>query len=142
MISSDDVSYYLDIKSGKYLEFYDLYKAQDVKSVIYNEEEQAFYFLCNKMNGELGLYLYVIERKSPEKFRIITCMRNNLTIGDVGMFVSRGKGKDDLPFKELIVGFKTIFINTYTTIVLDFGEDIISGRQTLQKHEAFQLWES
>ena len=100
------------------------------------------------MNRVLGLYLFVIKQKSPEKFRIITSWRNivrlqsinhkifflpsnNLTIGDTSMYFSRGIGKDDLPFKELVVGFKTIYINTYTTIVIDLGEDITDGRQTL-----------
>ena len=68
---------------------------------------------------------------------MLTSWRNNLTIGDTSMFISRGIGSNGLAFKELIVGFKTIFINTYCTTVLDLGSEIVDGRQTLQKHEAF-----
>lgn len=40
-------------------------------------------------------------------------VRHNLDIGNVNMFISRGKS-DGKVFKELIIGYKMIFINTYT----------------------------
>lgn len=42
--------------------------------------------------------------------------------------------------KELVISYKTIYINTYNVIVLD-----ISGRglnNVVFRHESFQLWES
>jgi len=38
------------------------------------------------------------------------------------MFISRGKNKDGVAFKELVCGYKTININTYNTVVLDLAE--------------------
>lgn len=40
-----------------------------------------------------------------------------------------------------MIGYKTIFINTYNVVVYDLSGDI-KLRQTLQRHECFQLWES
>jgi hypothetical protein len=68
---------------------------------------------------------------------MLTSWRNNLNIGDTSMYISRGVGKNGLAYKELIVGFKTIFINTYCTTVLDLGDEVTDGRQILLKHEAF-----
>lgn len=42
--------------------------------------------------------------------------------------------------KELIVSYKTIFINTYNVIVMDIS---VNDEQTMIfRHESFQLWES
>ena len=38
------------------------------------------------------------------------------------MFISRGINKYGEAFKELICGYKTIYINTYNTVVLDLAE--------------------
>lgn len=57
------------------------------------------------------------------------------------MFLSRGLTLDGMAFKELIVGYKTISINTYNTVVLDLSEGN-GGRQTLHRYEANHLWES
>jgi hypothetical protein len=68
--------------------------------------------------------------------------RHNLDIGDANMYISRGTNELG-DYKELICGYKTIGINTYNTVVLDIATtDHERGRQTLQRHEAFQLWES
>ena len=77
----------------------------------------------------------------PKNFVFLTMWRHNLNVGDANMYLSRGTNSNG-PFKELICGFKTISINTYSTMVIDLSTDPRQGRQTLQKHEAFHLWES
>jgi hypothetical protein len=69
-------------------------------------------------------------------------VRHNLEIDNVNMFISRGK-KNGETFKELIVCFKTIYINTYTVVSYDIS-DIENTKEAviLHKHEAFQLWEA
>jgi len=48
-----------------------------------------------------------------------------------------GTGKS---YKELVVSYKTIYINTYNVTVMDISADI--NEATLFRHESFQLWES
>ena len=67
--------------------------------------------------------------------------RHNLNIGDSNMYITRGTNNNG-PYKELVLGYKTISINSYTTMVIDLTVEAKKGRLTLQKHEAFQLWES
>jgi hypothetical protein len=43
--------------------------------------------------------------------------------------------------RELVVSYKTIYINTFTIIVLDISTDG-EERTLLFRHESFQLWES
>ena len=62
--------------------------------------------------------------------------KNKLDISDANVCVMRHNEKN---YKELIVSYKTIHINTYSVKVID-----ISGNdyKTLFRHESFQLWES
>ena len=57
----------------------------------------------------------------------ITMWRHQLEIGDANMQISRGNLERGL-FKELIIGYKTIGINTYNTVVLDLSSEIGMGR--------------
>ena len=67
--------------------------------------------------------------------------RHKLDIGDASINILRGYDEQVGHFKELIVGYKTIYINTYNTVIYDLSGDP-SKRETLQRHECFQLWES
>ena len=124
------------------MDFNELYGVQSIKSILYDREDEAFYFLCNKRNGFIGFYLYKFSERDPEDYTILTSWRHNLSIGDANIFLSRGYTKKNKRFKELICGYKTIFINTYNTVVLDLGAVVYKGRQTIFRHEAFELWES
>lgn len=63
-----------------------------------------------------------------------------LDIGDSSIHISRGIDSHG-DFKELVIGYKTININTYNIVVQDLSGNA-QQRATLQKHESFQLWES
>lgn len=56
------------------------------------------------------------------------------------MYVLRGNDSSG-SYKELVCGYKTIYINVYNMDVFDMSgsED---SRATLLRHESFQLWES
>ena len=61
-------------------------------------------------------------------------MGNKLNIGDATMHVL---SNDQMGYRELILSYKTMYINTYTCNVIDLCEKVIIFR-----HESFQLWES
>jgi len=49
---------------------------------------------------------------------------NKLNIGDANILISRGEDKElGSKYKELIVSYKTIFINTYNIIVQEISSD-------------------
>lgn len=63
--------------------------------------------------------------------------RHNLDMDNVSMFISRGSSNNH-SFKELIVGYKTIYINTYTVISIDLSSTNSGGAiKLLNKHESF-----
>jgi hypothetical protein len=90
----------------------------------------------------MGFYLMKFPKLDPSDNLYLTNWEHNLDIGDANLYISRGSKKGGADYKELICGYKTVGINTYNTVVLDISTTDKGGRQTLQRHEAFQLWES
>ena len=62
--------------------------------------------------------------------------KNKLDIADADVNIVRNHRKK---FKELVISFKTIFMNTYNVQVIDISSDT---EKILFRHECFQLWES
>ena len=68
--------------------------------------------------------------------KFILRIKNRLEIDDADVVVIR----DEINrYKELLISYKTIYMNTYNLQVID----LISDEQwTIYKHDSFQLWES
>lgn len=107
----------------------------------FDEEDELFYFLANKKDGVIGFYLVKFDMMNPMDFTYLTMWRHKLDIGDANINILRGCNEAIGNFKELIVGYKTININTYSLVVIDISGNV-NQRQTMQRHECFQLWES
>ena len=103
-----------------------------IKCVIYNEDEHKFYLVCNEMHHEMGFFLIQFEENNPANHTVLTALVTLLEIDNVNMFISTGVSKTGDLFKELIIGYKTMNINTYNTIIQDLMDGTI-----LFKHEAF-----
>jgi hypothetical protein len=65
----------------------------------------------------LGFYLFKFDEEKPTSFHMITAWENRLNIDNVNMYFSKGVNNLGETFKELVIGYKTIFINTYNTVV-------------------------
>ena len=79
----------------------------------------------------------------------MTMWQHKLELDDANIYILRGhdnitKGGDskDQSYKELIISFKTCYLNTYNVIVQDLSPEKKEDRKTLFRHEAFQLWET
>ena len=94
-----------------------------------------YYFLANKRNGLIGFYLIKFEETNPGSFSFIVMWKTLLDIGDATIAIQRGLDTQG-EFKELIIGYKTININTYNIYVLDLSGSV-QNRSTLARHESF-----
>lgn len=113
------------------------YEIDAIKEVIYDGEENKYYILSNKFEEKLGFFILKISEKDTKESQFLIKWKNKLDIGDPNIYVLRNKEKG---IKELIVSYKTIFINTYNVIVMDIS---VNDEQTMIfRHESFQLWES
>lgn len=61
-------------------------------------------------------------------------------IDDVTVKICRGVDHQTGHFyRELIIGYKTIYVNTYVVTVVDLANKVANN--TMFKHESFHFWE-
>lgn len=116
----------------------DLDQLFDVKLILdicYDSEMKEIYLLCNRRHGKIGFFLVKFTSNAPKKFKFMIMINNNLDIGDVNMQILRGNDSTG-SFKELVCGYKTIYIGVYNLDIFDMtGEE--EKRATLLRHESF-----
>lgn len=83
----------------------------------------------------IGFYLIKFEELNPGSYQFITMWKTLLDVGDATIVISRGTDVGG-EFKELIIGYKTININTYHIFVQDLS-GTAKNRSTLARHESF-----
>lgn len=70
----------------------------------------------------MGFYLIKFCQYDPQDYKNLTQWRHKLDIGDVDIYILRGQDNTiSGSYKELVIGFKTIYINTYTIVVQDLS---------------------
>ena len=94
-----------------------------------------FYLLANRNSGIIGFFLMRFPVEDPHKVERLTMWKHNLDIDNANMFISKGNNERQ-KYRELIIGYKTIFINTYTVAVKDLSDPNGHGA-VLYKHESF-----
>lgn len=53
---------------------------------------------------------------NPKNYHFLCIWRHKLNIGDANMFIMRGEDKSGT-FKELVITYKTIYINTFNVVI-------------------------
>jgi hypothetical protein len=139
IIASMDDGIYFNHRSKKQIDLDDEFKISAIKEIIYDHEDRMFYLLANKHESKLGLFLIKFSEKNPQNknHKFFLKYKNKLDISDADIAVLRKEGRKN--YKELIISYKTIFINTYTVRVIDISTD---DPWPIYNHESFQLWES
>ena len=99
--------------------------------------------MANKYRDRLGLYVVKFNEDDPDDYHFVIKHNNKLEINDGNIFVMRslGLGKDgNSHYKELVLSFKTIYMNSFNITVLDISRN--KQENAVFRHECFQLWES
>ena len=67
--------------------------------------------LANKHVGKLGFFLVRINDDDPKDYQFDLKYTNKLDINDADIFIIRD---EERKFKEILISYKTIYMNTYT----------------------------
>ena len=97
--------------------------------MIFDEEEGQFYIMSNKYDEKLGLYLIKFDEFNPDDFSFFLKFSNKISIGNADIVINEGIHEvTGNHYKELIVSYKTIYMNTYSIRVFDISnkEDIVA----------------
>ena len=102
-----------------------------IREIVYDSISKYFYILCNNSNDKLGVYILGFRESDLEDYRFLMRDSNKLDIGDANIVINRRNDASN----ELVLSFKTIYINTYTIMVLDI--DLNAKRSLIFRHESF-----
>lgn len=143
MVASERDCYYINMKTNNVFDIDEEYRIDCIREIKYDNEDKAFYLLANKQKEKLGFFLIKINEDNPLTDSLyLTLWKNKLDIADANITLLRGTDEENgEPYKELVISYKTIYINTYNVVVVD-GTEKTEGSAIIYKHEAFQLWES
>lgn len=87
---------------------------------MFDNEDNQIYIIANKYLGKLGFYIMRINMLNPflgpENAQFIVKWNRNLDISDASIAILRDQENG---YKEIVVSYKTIFINVYNIMVLD-----------------------
>ena len=109
----------------------ELFDINCIKEIIFDQEDEVFYLLVNKYQEKLGLFMIRFSMHDPSVFTFFIKWKNKLDIADADLAVMRNKDKK---YKELMVTYKTIYMNTYSVYVIDISNPDL---WTLFRHESF-----
>ena len=96
--------------------------------------------MTNKRAGSLGFYLIEFKDTDPKDHSFITMWTHKLDLDDANIYILRGNdticATRSNSYKELVISYKTCFINTFNVIVTDLSGKL-EDRATLFRHESF-----
>ena len=116
IISSAEDGVYVDMVSKQEIDLDDKFDIGCIKEIIHDDEDSVFYVLANKYEEKLGFFLIKMHESRVNEYSFLTKYKNKLDIGDAAVAVLRDREKG---YKELVISYKTIYINTYNVHVMD-----------------------
>ena len=137
IVASSEDCIYIDNKGKIEVDIDKEYKVSAIKEIIHDFEDGVFYILANKLEGLLGFFVFTIKEKDPHQSKFYIKYKNKLDIGDTDINVLRDP---DNRVKELVISYKSIYINTYNVIVLDISDSNggnLGQNSVVFRHESF-----
>ena len=131
IIASMDDGIYYNHRTRVFVDLDELFSISNIKEIIHDHEEKVFYMLANKYHQRLGMFLVKFDENKPDSHKFVIKWKNKLDIADADVNIVRNTKKQ---FKELVVSFKTIYMNTYNVQVIDISTDT---EKLLFRHESF-----
>ena len=103
-----------------------------IKEIIYDVDDKCFYILSNKYQEKLGFYVLQFFQEKPQNSKFLIKFKNKLDIDDCYINILRDHATN---IKEIVIGLKSIFINTYSVFVMDLTTEI--DQNLIFRFEAF-----
>jgi len=124
---------YLNMRTNQEIDIDDTYNIAAIKEITYDEDDKIFYILTNKLNEKLGFFVLSMKENDPEGAKFLIKWKNKLDIGDTNFYVLRNRAEN---LKEIIISFKTIYINTYNVVCMDVSNNS-EEFNLIFRHESF-----
>lgn len=122
------------MKTNKSIDLDEKYHVKAIKQVVYDYEDQVFYLMANRYKDKLGFFCVVFHEDNPDDYHFLIKIKNKLDIADANIYVLRNMEK---MYKELVLSYKTIYLNTYNITVLDISKPDEKNENAVFRHESF-----
>ena len=134
LICSPSNSLYVNLSINEGVEFDidDKIEISQIKLIGYDSQGDDFFILCNKYLGKLGLFLLKFDSTHFENLQFLIKYENKLDIDD-GYFYVLNHLQSGV--RELVLSYKTIFMNIHTIISLDLNTE--KDCNIIFMHESF-----
>lgn len=106
-----------------------------LKYVLYDngdKDDNNYYIMANKYEEKLGFFIIKIHENTPEECKYLIKWKNKLDMDDSSCYFLKDP---ETGFKELICGFKLIYINTFNIFNFDITKD--DEESVMFHHESF-----
>ena len=110
LIANNVQSIHYNLKTDELIDFDLALNIQELKCVTIDKDSDSFYILANKMESQLGFFLFKIKYDKPKKPKFKIIMKTKLDIGNCNMTISLSPSHG---LKELIISYKSIYVNTF-----------------------------
>jgi hypothetical protein len=142
VLASESDGWWFNEVTEKAIDLDHSYSVDCIKEIVYDIDERKFFFLANNKNGKIGFFMTCFEELNPLNYTNMTLCETSLEIEDAKLEIMRTFDEVEKVYsKELVITYKTIFINTYNVQIYDLSAPI-DKQATLYIHESFQLWEN
>jgi hypothetical protein len=131
VVASADDGLYINTITKQEVDIDELFGVGLIKNIKFESETREFYVLCNREGQKLGFYVLKFSEKDVHRNKFLIKFQNKLDIGDVEMYINYLESGN----REMVIGYKSIYINIYTITVLDITSD--SKQTVIFNHEAF-----
>lgn len=108
----------------------------EIEDILYDDVEECWYVLINKLDGMYGFYVFKFYRNDMKNPTHLIKWTNKMNIGDCNMAIN----SNEQGVRELVISYKVIYINTFNVMVLDLTSGL--DQRIVFRHESTQVWES
>mgnify|MGYP000123562838 CR=1 FL=1 len=84
-VSSSSDGVWIDTVNKVEKDLDELYNVSSILCLSFDQEDRAFYFLCNSLESIIGFYLIKFDERTPENYKFICKWKHKLNIGDANM---------------------------------------------------------
>ena len=140
MVSSEDDAIYLNMNTDQEVDIDKMYQVDKIREIRIDQEDGIVYIIANRYKEVYGVYIVQFMENDPfvnDDTVFLVKWETKLTIGDVGFHILRDENRY---YKEIVISYKTIYMNVLSIIVLDLNHK--SDQPLSCQYDTFQLWES
>lgn len=123
---------YTNLNSGLEVDIDAEYRLSMIKNIVYDQDDKSFYICGNAYGENLGIYIVRIHENKPYSFDYLVKQKTKLEVDNVDFFILRGKQHE---FKELIISYKTMYVNTLSLVVMDISD--LKNFNIIFRHTSF-----